>query len=120
MKKKDYRYFYNHLNQWLDELSRNIDCNLENLEKIDEQLADPVDRASQSVERNYSERFCNRRNLLIRKIEQALRDIEEGTYGICDQCGEDIAIKRLRARPVTRYCIECKTRMENYERLVGS
>ena len=120
MQKKDFKYFKDHLEQWLAELSRSSDCNFENLEKIDEQLPDPVDRASQSVERNYSERFCNRRNLLIRKIEQSLQDIEDGTFGICEKCGEDIAIKRLKARPVTRYCIECKTRMENYERLVGS
>ena len=120
MKKKDLIDFKDNLNRWLDELTQNDDCNFENLEKIDEQLPDPIDRASQSVERNYSERFCNRRNLLMRKIEQALQDIEDGTYGICEQCGEDIAIKRLKARPVTRYCIECKTRMESYERLVGS
>ena len=120
MKKKDIKYFKDNLNEWLVELSRSDDCNFENIEKIDEQLADPIDRASQSVQKNYSERFCNRRNLLMRKIEQALQDIEDGTYGICDECGEDIALKRLKARPVTRYCIDCKTRMENYERLVGS
>lgn len=119
MNKKDLKYFDDHLKQWLNELSRSSDCNFENIEKIDGQLPDPVDRASHYVERNYSERFCNRRNLLIRKIEGALRDIEDGTYGICEQCGEDIAIERLKARPVTRYCIDCKTRMENYERLVG-
>ena len=120
MKDKDIQYFKDHLNQWLQDLSNNLDCNLENLEKVHEQPADPVDRASQSIERNYSERFCNRRNLLIGKIEKALEDIDNGTYGICEQCGDDIAIKRLKARPVTRFCIDCKTRMETYERLTGS
>jgi DnaK suppressor protein len=119
MDKKSLKYFDDYLKQWLNELSRNSDCNFENLEKIDGQLPDPLDRASQSVERNYSERFCNRRNLLIRKIEVALQSIEDGTYGICERCGENIAIERLKARPVTCYCIECKTRMENYERLLG-
>ena len=113
MNKRHLKHFKDHLNQWLTELSRVSDCNLENLEKIEEKLPDPVDRAYQSVEQNYSQHFCDRRNLLVQKIEQALQEIEEGTYGVCDQCGEGIAIERLKARPVTRYCIDCKTRLEN-------
>ncbi len=119
MKKKDLKYFKEHLQKWLTELSQGDDCNFENLMATEEQLPDLVDRASQTVERNYAEHFCNRKNLLGRKIEKALQDIEDGTYGICEQCGDDIAIERLKARPVTRYCIDCKTSMERVERAVG-
>ncbi len=53
-------------------------------------------------------------------IESGVPDIEEGTYGICEACGESIGLKRLKARPVTRHCIRCKTEMEKLERLVGN
>jgi DnaK suppressor protein len=55
---------------------------------------------------------------LIQKIKRALDDIAEGNYGICYNCGENIAIKRLKASPVARYCIECKTEMETRKRQV--
>ena len=54
------------------------------------------------------------------KISQALTRIEEGTYGICEVCGGEISIKRLKARPVTTYCIGCKNKMEAMERAVGA
>jgi hypothetical protein len=58
----------------------------------------------------------DRENKLIRKIEQSLSRIDEGIFGICEACGEDIAIKRLKARPVTTYCIACKNKMEVIEK----
>jgi DnaK suppressor protein len=58
--------------------------------------------------------------LLSRKIKRALIRIEEGTFGICQSCGEDIPIARLKARPVTDHCFDCKTRMEAGERALES
>jgi DnaK suppressor protein len=55
---------------------------------------------------------------LIIKIKRALEDIADGHYGVCHNCGEDIAIKRLKASPVARYCIDCKTEMETRKRLM--
>ena len=55
----------------------------------------------------------------MRKIKQALESIADHSYGVCEECGEDIGIRRLQARPVTRYCIDCKTRMEANERVSG-
>jgi DnaK suppressor protein len=58
--------------------------------------------------------------MLIKKIRKSLQDIEEGVYGTCESCGEDIAVERLKARPVTRHCIRCKTQIEAREKLTGT
>jgi DnaK suppressor protein len=58
--------------------------------------------------------------MLIKKIRRSLEDIEEGVYGICESCGEDISVERLKARPVTRHCIRCKTQIEAREKLTGT
>jgi DnaK suppressor protein len=103
----------------LADISGNANCNFAALKDADDQLPDIVDQAASNMERNLSHRFCNRDSLLVRKIEQSLQDIEIGDYGICERCGEDIAIKRLKANPTARHCIECKTEIEKRERLVG-
>jgi DnaK suppressor protein len=118
MNKRDLKTIHNKLTRWLDELSSNADCNLDGLKGTDEPLADLVDRAASVVERSMSQNLCDRENLLIQKIKRALDDIAEGNYGICYNCGENIAIKRLKASPVARYCIECKTEMEIRKRQV--
>ncbi|MBD5642010.1 MAG: RNA polymerase-binding protein DksA, partial [Desulfovibrio sp.] len=60
-------------------------------------------------------RLRDRERRLIRKIQGALQRIEDGTYGVCEECGEDISLARLKARPVTRLCIHCKARQEEDE-----
>jgi DnaK suppressor protein len=77
---------------------------------------DILDRAVHEGQRAFAFRIRERERFLIWKIKDALRRIEEGTYGICEECGEDIPIARLKARPVTNYCLDCKTRMEAQER----
>ena len=76
-----------------------------------------MDQAVEENSRNFSLRFRNRENLLIRKIRRSLEDIADGTYGVCEACGEPIGVARLKARPVARLCIQCKTAMEKAERL---
>ncbi|MBT8351424.1 MAG: TraR/DksA C4-type zinc finger protein, partial [Deltaproteobacteria bacterium] len=56
---------------------------------------------------------------LIKKIKKALTRIENGTFGICEACGEDISIKRMKARPVTSQCIDCKSKEEALEKALG-
>jgi DnaK suppressor protein len=56
---------------------------------------------------------------LIKKIKKALERIENGTFGICETCGEEITVKRLKARPVTSQCIECKSKEEALEKALG-
>ena len=80
---------------------------------------DPLDRATIEDCRNGMYRMRSRESRLIKKIKTSLEAIEDGTYGICQDCEEPIAIARLKARPVTSYCIACKSRREAYERVVG-
>lgn len=64
-------------------------------------------------------RLRSRESRLIRKIKSALERIEDGTYGICEVCGDNISVKRLLARPVTSKCIECKEREEKMEGILS-
>jgi DnaK suppressor protein len=81
---------------------------------------DPTDRATLETDRNFMLRIRDRERKLISKIKEALERIEDGTYGLCEACGEPIGEKRLMARPVTTLCIECKARQEKQERVRGS
>jgi DnaK suppressor protein len=89
------------------------------LSKEGEATADPLDRATLDSGREHNLRFRERESRLIRKIKTALRKIDEGDFGICEACGGDIPVPRLQARPVTAYCIQCKTKMESWEKTVG-
>src|SRR3990172_12182386 len=78
---------------------------------------DVTDQASAEVEKNFTIRLRERERKLLKKIDEALDRIEKGTFGICDGCGEEIGYSRIKARPVTTYCIECKTQQEEDEKL---
>jgi DnaK suppressor protein len=117
MKEKDLKFFKELLTRWLDELRTHADSTMSGLRESDESLPDPLDRAVFDSERNFTLRIRDRENMLIRKIRKSLQDIEEKAYGICEECGEDIAIERLKARPVTGHCIRCKIRIEAREKL---
>ena len=69
------------------------------------------------TDRNFLLRIRDRERKLISKIDQAIERIEDGSFGICDECGEDIENKRLEARPVATLCIHCKTLQEEEEKL---
>ncbi|MBM4295465.1 MAG: RNA polymerase-binding protein DksA [Deltaproteobacteria bacterium] len=77
---------------------------------------DPADRATLETDRNFTLRIRDRERRLIAKIREALERIDDGSYGICDICGGEIAEKRLIARPVTTMCIACKSSQEALER----
>ena len=79
-------------------------------------LPDINDQASFESERNFEIRIKDRERKLINKVKEALKKIVEGTYGTCESCSEPIAVKRLMVRPVTTYCIHCKSEMEEEER----
>jgi len=81
---------------------------------------DIIDRAVHEEQLSFVLRIRERERLFSWKIKHALRRIEEGTYGICEGCGEDIPIARLKARPDTNYCLDCKTLMEAQERPFNS
>lgn len=82
-------------------------------------IPDPNDRASIESDRNFELRIRGRERKLMEKVEEALARIEDGTYGLCAGCGCNIAMKRLQARPVAKFCIDCKSQQEQYEKEQG-
>lgn len=80
---------------------------------------DVSDQASAEVDQNFSMRIRERERRLLKKIDEALERMDAATYGICERCGGGIPYKRLKARPVTTLCIECKTLQEQEEQARG-
>jgi DnaK suppressor protein len=121
MNKKDLDYFQNLLQNELDELLAKAGIAVgELIGTVYSNEADPLDRATEEEARNNQLRIRGRESRLISKILKSLQAIEDGTYGICEDCEEPIAIARLKARPVTSYCIDCKTKQEAFERVTGT
>ncbi len=77
---------------------------------------DPTDRATQESDRNFELRIRDRERKLINKIKEALNKIETGEFGVCEECGDEISEARLKARPVTTLCINCKMEAEQKEK----
>lgn len=82
-----------------------------------EALPDLGDQASAEADQNFILRLREREQRLLKKIEEAIDRINTGTFGICESCGGEISVKRLKARPVTTLCIECKTKQEADEKI---
>jgi DnaK suppressor protein len=82
-------------------------------------LADEIDNAVSESNLSFTGRMRERERGLLAKIERSLERIERGSYGECESCGEKIGLKRLRARPVTDCCIDCKDEQERLERHAG-
>ena len=119
MKKKDIEFFKQLLEERLNDLLDQADDTVSGMTVPKENFPDPTDRASHEAERNFMLRIRDREHKLIKKIKEALNRIENGSFGVCEQCGEDITIKRLQVRPVTTQCIECKTKEEALEKALG-
>ncbi|MCK4739223.1 MAG: RNA polymerase-binding protein DksA [Deltaproteobacteria bacterium] len=117
-------YFRDILNSQLDVLLSGVEKTVSTMVSgddtpEDDNFPDPTDRASLETDRNFTLRVKDRERKLVVKVKQALSRIEDGTYGICDICEEEISEKRLEARPVTTSCIECKTEEEAEEKQRG-
>ncbi|MEW6682700.1 MAG: RNA polymerase-binding protein DksA [Nitrospirota bacterium] len=82
-----------------------------------ENLPDLGDQASAVTDQNFMLRLKEREQKLLKKIDEALERMANGTFGVCESCGGEIGIKRLKARPVTTLCIECKTKQEEDEKV---
>jgi DnaK suppressor protein len=119
MKKKDLEYFRKLLEKRLEDLLSQADNTVSGMIDPKENFPDPTDRASLEADRNFMLRIRDRENKLIKKIKKALDRIESGTFGVCESCGEDISLERLKARPVTTQCIDCKTKEEAQEKALG-
>lgn len=119
MKQEDIDYFRDLLTLRLEELLNQADETVSGMTSAKENFPDPTDRATLEADRNFMLRIRDREHKLIKKIKQALERIENGTFGICEDCDNEISIERLKARPVTTQCIECKTKEEKLEKALG-
>ncbi len=105
------------LNQHLQELLDEAKVTVEGMhEAVRDTFADPTDRASLETSRNNTLRMKDRERKLISKVQDAIQRLDEGEFGVCEECGEEIGEERLRARPVTTLCIECKEEQEQREK----
>jgi len=82
-----------------------------------ENFPDLGDQATAETDQNFILRLKEREQKLLKKIDEALERIGNGTFGICESCGQEIGFKRLKARPVTTLCIDCKTQQEAEEKI---
>jgi len=109
MSKAQLKHFIKILNDWKIELSHDIDRTVSHMQDEVTSYADPNDRASQESDMALELRNRDRERKLIKKINDTLRLIENDDYGYCMQCGEEIGLNRLQARPTATLCIDCKT-----------
>jgi DnaK suppressor protein len=107
------------LTQKINELLSEAGKTVSEMTNGKENYPDPNDRASLESDRNFELRIRDRERKLIMKMQEAIKRIEEGVFGICEVCGGQISEKRLMARPVTTLCIDCKTKQEKMEKLKG-
>lgn len=117
MKKKD----VDTIKELLEEEKKRIHRHLEDISDssvadLDTASGDSVDIASLEINQNSLQKIGKRELNHLKKIDVALKKMEDGTYGECESCGEQIAVARLMARPVAQLCIDCKTEQENEER----
>jgi len=107
------------LQQKINELLSEAGKTVSEMTNGKENYPDPNDRASLESDRNFELRIRDRERKLIGKMQEAIKRIDDGTFGICEVCGGPISEKRLMARPVTTLCIDCKTKQEKMEKLKG-
>jgi DnaK suppressor protein len=119
MDSKQLQKFRKQLKQMKADIISDVEQTLTEMTSQNGNIPDPNDRATMESDRSFELRLRGRERKLLDKIDEAVNRIDEGTYGICDECGEEIRIKRLEARPVAKYCIDCKTAQEQREKAQG-
>ncbi|HEY6451385.1 MAG TPA: RNA polymerase-binding protein DksA [Steroidobacteraceae bacterium] len=119
MSKQQLTHFQQILLNWKRDLMQEVDRTVSHMKDEAANFPDPNDRATQEEEFSLELRTRDRERKLIRKIEEALKRIEDGSYGYCLETGEEIGIKRLEARPVATLSIEAQERRERRERQYG-
>ena len=119
MNAKMKEYFRQKLISWKDELLKESSQTLNNLQNENEAKPDITDRASEEIDRSFELRTRDRERKLINKIDAALKRIEDGSYGYCDETGDPISIKRLEARPVATLSLEAQEMHEKAEKRIN-
>ena len=118
MSERQQEYFRLKLESWKEEILLGSKATISNLQEANISLPEVVDRASAESDHALELRTRDRQRKLISKIDSAIRRIDEGTYGYCDETGEPIALKRLQARPTATLSVEAQERHERRERTV--
>ncbi len=116
MNAKMKEYFKQKLISWKNELLKESNQTLNNLQSDNEAKPDITDRASEEIDRTFELRTRDRERKLINKIDSALKRIEDGSYGYCEETGEPIGLKRLEARPVATLSLEAQEMHEKSEK----
>jgi DnaK suppressor protein len=120
LKKKDLKRFRELLHEKREEILKSAKRTLSEDMTLDpDDLPDEMDLASSEYLQSFTFRLRGREKTFLKKIDHALQKIEEGTFGICEECEEPISIKRLEARPETTLCIRCKEDQERIEKAYG-
>ena len=117
MSPKQLEYFRRKLIQWRTELLDESNQTLVHLQEESGQAADFADRASTETDRSIELRTRDRERKLISKIDAALRRVDEGSYGFCEETGEPITLRRLEARPIATLSIDAQERHERHEKV---
>ncbi|MEQ9316700.1 MAG: RNA polymerase-binding protein DksA [Henriciella sp.] len=118
MNPRQQAFFRARLEQWKTDILNGTKSTINNLQEESSNLPDLVDRASSESDKALELRTRDRQRKLIAKIDAALRRIDEGTYGYCDETGEPISLRRLEARPTATLSLEAQERHERKERTV--
>lgn len=111
------KFFYDKLLSWKEDITHNSQITIQNLQEENIVFPDDADRASSETDRSLELRTRDRQRKLISKIDQALKRIDEGTYGYCEETGEPINIGRLIARPTATLSVEAQERHERKEKV---
>ena len=119
MNAKMKEYFRLKLVSWKKDLLKESSQTLNNLQNENEAKPDITDRASEEIDRSFELRTRDRERKLINKIDAALQRIEDGSYGYCDETGDQISIKRLEARPVATLSLEAQEMHEKAEKRIS-
>ena len=116
MNKKQQAHFKAKLEAMSQDILNEAEKTLHEMTDQSENYPDPADRATAESNRNFELRIRDRERKLLAKIKEALDRLDNGTYGFCESCEDDISAKRLEARPVTTLCVKCKTAQEQHEK----
>ena len=116
MNQNQREYFRRKLVSWRDDILRGSNETLRQLKEEESRVADMSDWASVETERNFQLRARDRERKLLSKIDEALRRIDEGSYGFCEETQEPIGLRRLEARPIATLSIEAQERHERREK----
>jgi len=119
MNDEQVEHFRNILSAWKKDLMEEVDRTVHHMQDEAANFPDPNDRATQESEFAMELRARDRERKLIKKIDESMVELEEGDYGYCRQCGVEIGIRRLEARPTATLCIDCKTLDEIKEKHIG-